>query len=346
MNILAFIWLTSLALAVTSLAIMAILIIVRQVTDHRARKYAAHERALIPLLLGEGEWPATAISGIPTAVLAGVSTRLIRLVRGGDREAFIARAARLGVPQRLARQLHSRSARTRLAAAEAIGAFHDPETHAALQRALDDSNDDVRLAAALSLAASGETHGAGEIARKLGLGSNEPSLLMLSLFGRIASDRPAEIKALASNPAAHPRVRVAAIEALARTGDYSLVPMIVALTRTAPDDSEELPRYLRALGELGHPAASEAVVEALSRPSMAARAAAAGAAGRIGLIDVAPKLAALLDDTEWWVRFRAAEALIRFGEPGCKLLREAAGSDNPRVRDAAETMLAERGVAR
>lgn len=346
MNVLQLIWLMSLLLATGSLTIMLVLILIRQVTDRLVRRHEAQERVLVPMLLSGEEWPEKELARVSAAVLAGISTRLIRLVRGGEREAFIARAVQMGVPQRLARQLRGGSARTRLAAAEAIGAFNDPGTIAALRRALDDSHDDVRLAAALSLAAGGDTHGAGEIARKLGLGSSEPSLLMLSLFARIAVDRPTEIKGLAADPAAHPRVRVAAIEALAKTGDYSLVPMIAALARDAPDDSEELPRYLRALGDLGHPAARDAVTEALSRPSAAARAAAASAAGKIGLAEVATKLATLLDDPEWWVRFRAAEALIALGEVGRKLLHEAARDDNPRIRDAAETMLAERGPTR
>lgn len=336
----------SLLLAVAALIIMLVLILARMVTDRLLRRRELQERELVPLLLGGGELPANGIAGISNAVLARVSIRLIGLVRGDDREAFVARATQIGVPQRLARQLRWGSSRTRLAAAEALGAFRDPVTLGALRRALDDSDDDVRLAAALSLTAAGDTHEAGEIARKLGLGTREPSLLMLSLFSRIAADRPAEIKILATSQAAHPRVRAAAIETLAKTGDYSLVPMISALAHSADDDSEELPRYLRALGELGHPAAREAVTEALSRPSMAARAAAARAAGQIGLTDIASRLATLLDDPEWWVRFRAAEALIALGEPGRELLRKAARSDNPRVRDAADTMLAERGIAR
>jgi len=62
------------------------------------------------------------------------------------------------------------------------------------------------------------------------------------------------------------------------------------------------------------------------------------------LIESADRLAELLGDPEWWVRFRAAESLILFGEPGLALLRTAAAGDQGLARDAATTMLAERGL--
>src|SRR5690606_30691667 len=128
------------------------------------------------------------------------------------------------------------------------------------------------------------------------------------------------------------------------TGDYTLVPQIADLALAAADDSEELPRYLHALGELGHPAARQAVLNGLGRSEMAVRAAAAMAAGRIGLVEAAGTLAALLDDPEWWVRFRSAEALIRIGDRGKELLQQAARSGSDRSRDAARAMLAEQGL--
>lgn len=345
MSFLLFVWQLSLVLAGAALAIMLVLIGARIASDRRARRREAQRRVLVPALLGASDLAPETAGKIAPDVVAEVATSLIQMVRGDDRQAFIERAVKLGVPERLARLLRSGSDRTRLAAAQAMGAFDDPKTLHLLRRALNDRNHDVRLAAALSIAAAGDTESAADIVPRLGQEEEEPSLLLVSLFKRIAADRPEDIKQLVTDPHSHSRVKVAAIEALASTGDYTLVPLIADLALAAPDNSEELPRYLRALSQLAHPAGRRAVIAGLERPGMAARAAAAGAAGKIGLTETAPTLRKLLDDPEWWVRFRAAEALIGFGESGRELLRDAIRSGSPRARDAAATMLAEHGIA-
>lgn len=343
MNLLLLIWYLSLVLAGAALAIMLALIVSRLVSDRRNRRHQAQRLALVPALLGASELPPGAASKIAPAVVAEVATGLIQLVRGADREAFVERATKLGVPQRLARLLRSGSARTRLAAAQAMGAFHDREGLQALRRALTDRNSDVRLAAAISIASTEDTECAAEIVPGLDQSADEPSLLLVSLFKRIAATRPGDVKRLVTDAQTPPQVKVAAIEALAVTGDYTLVPLIADLALSASDDAEELPRYLRALGQLAHPAGRKAVIDGLHRASTAARAAAAAAAGQIGLVEAAPTLQALLDDPEWWVRFRAAEALIAFGDEGVALLSQATLSGTPRARDAAFAMLAEQG---
>lgn len=51
------------------------------------------------------------------------------------------------------------------------------------------------------------------------------------------------------------------------------------------------------------------------------RAVAARAAGRIGLQDCMSPLNFLVDDRNWWVRFRAAEALFKMGADGITMLQ-------------------------
>ena len=337
------IWEFSLLLAGSALALMLLLISLRLLADRRTRRREVQRQVLVPALLGVGELDESLATTISPAVMADVSINLIQMVRGAEREAFADRATQLGVPLRLAKLLRSGSTRRRLAAAQAMGAFHDEGSLTALRGALDDRNGDVRLAAALSLAAAGDTRGAAMILPTLARGEREPSLLILSLLKSIAADRPGEVKALMISAHSHPLAKVAALEALVATGDYTLVPLIADLALGARNDAEELPRYLLALGQLGHPAARAAVIDGLARPSTAVRAAAATAAGRIGLLETADTLRMLLDDPEWWVRFRAAEALLDLGEKGRSLLHEAARTGDPRARDAARTMLAERG---
>lgn len=345
MSALLLIWTLSLVLASAAVLVMAVLVVLRLVTTWQHGRHLAARRGLAPLLLGGGEIAPEALRRIPDHVVTDLSLDLIQLVRGAERDAFIANATRLGVPARLARRMRSGSPRNRAIALQGIAQFDHPEARAALHRALDDRNRDIRLAAAQALAAKGEPLDPQDLVRRLELGINQSSRITISLFQAIAETRPDEIKALVLQPEQNLDVRIAAIEALAATGDYSLVPVIAELALAAADGSEELPRYLHALGKLGHPSGSRAVLAGLSSESMAARAAAARAAGRIAITDSAGRLAELLNDREWWVRFRAAEALIEIGEPGIAKLRDAATGGYGPARDAAATMLAERGLA-
>lgn len=343
MSPLLLIWYVSLLLAGAALALMLVLIALRLVSRHREVRDAERRRQLVrELLRGESLSPDH-LKGVPSTLITDTFLDLIRLVRGEERDLFVEQAAELGVAQQLGRRARSPSARTRLVAVQSLAQFHDEDSLRRLHASLEDRNQDVRLAAALSLAEGGRSDNIHALVERLGLGTEQDSMMMVTLFRVVAEDRPEEIKALVLNSGTNLQARLAAVEALASTGDYSLVPAITELALAASDDSEELPRYLRALGTLGHPAGSAAIMDGLSRPSMSARAAAAGAAGRIRLYDAADRLAELLNDSEWWVRFRAAEALIRLGKSGVGRLREAACLGTPVAREAAATVLAEHG---
>lgn len=345
MNALQLIWLVSLVLASAATAVMLLLVVARAVTARRAQRRAAERRRLVPILLGGATPAPEMLRDVPTGVVADLSLELIQLVRGDERAVFIESATRLGIPEQLTHRLQSRSHRDRAVAVHALSQFDDEATRAALHRALEDSDQDVRFGAALALVATADPPHAQELIGKLKLGDEQPSLVVVSLLRRIIEDRPDEIKSLVTQPAQSAEIRLAAVEALATSGDYSLVPVIADLALAAQDASRELPRYLRALGKLGHPAAREAVMVGLSHAAAPVRIAAAGAAGRIMLLDSAERLVELLNDPEWWVRFRAAEALILLGEPGLRRLRAVARDGDGSAGEAARAMLAERGLA-
>jgi hypothetical protein len=341
LNALEIIWLGSLILAGTTLIVMAALVVARLFSQRWARRRAQRRRELVRSLLTGDGIGAEQLRKVPADLLAGTYLDLIRLVRCEERDAFVAEAERLGVAERLGRQLRRGSARERLEAARSLGQFRASESIGPLHRALADRNDEVRLAAALSLAEHDDQAALRDLVEELGLGTSEDSLLIISLFRTLAERRPEDVKALVRAPDLNAQVRLAAIEALAGTGDYGLVPLIAELALAAPDGSEELPRYLRALGSLGHPAGRTAVLDGMGRSAPYARAAAAAAAGRIGLVDAADRLVALLGDPEWWVRYQAGEALVRLGPDGLRALRIAAREGSEQVRDAAATILAE-----
>jgi HEAT repeat protein len=337
-------WSIALGITGAALLIMAGLLVARLLTGWRERERAAERQRLVPLLLGDSEHDPTPRMWLADKFIAELMVELIQLVRGSDRERFIARAERLGVPGRLRHQLGSASARIRQTAAEALGLFPDGKSVDGLRHALTDKNPDVRLTAALALAQAGLAPPLRDLVRLLDIGRGEKSLLVNSLFKALGRERKAELEEAVRSPGAPATARIAAAEALASAGSYDAVPLIAEAVLRAPADSRELPRFLRALGALGHPAAAEAVGKGLGSDAPAVRAAAAEAAGRIGLAQFSGRLAELLSDPAWRVRFRAGEALIRLGEEGvARLRRAAAGGTGPAAEAAART-LRERGL--
>lgn len=339
-------WLVSLFISGLALTVILGLVVARRIGEARAGTRDAERRRLVPLLLGAKSASASGEDSLLASdLLADIFTELIQMVRGNDKANFVASSSRLGVPARLRHRLDHGSARIRLAAAEALGDFNDEHSLARLEAALDDPHADVRLSAALALAEAGHAPPARLLVDRLGIGTSETSMLVVGLFQEIAKEKPEEIKALIEDDDVPPSAKAAAIDALRMSGDYTLVPLIARLVLASDTSVEELPRYLRALGEFGHPAAAQAVEHALGSETWWVRAAAAEAAGRIVLTGLAPKLAALLEDADWWVRFRAGEALVRLGEPGRLLLVEAARGPSELARSAASRTLTERGLA-
>lgn len=339
-------WLVSILLSAIALGIMVALIVARKISQERERTRAAERRRLLPLLLG-AEPSAEPPSGIERApdLLADLSIELVQMVRGTDKENFVASSSRLGVPERLRHRLDTGTPRKRLAAAEALADFSDDRSVKHLHEALDDPNADVRLSAALALASGGHAPPARLLVDKLGIGTTENSMLVVGLFRDIAATRRDDIRSLVEDAEVNPSVKAAAIDALSASGDYTLVPLIVELALKADSAGEELPRYLRALADFGHPAAAPAVEYGLSSSAWPVRAVAAQAVGRIRLSNLSERLVALLADPQWWVRFRAGEALASLGEEGQALLREAAAQQLEPASTAARLILAERGLA-
>lgn len=344
MNPLAFIWWLSLILAGAAIATTIILVLARVWTTRRRIRWAARRRGLVQQLLRGNAAVKDELGRLPRALVADTFAELIRLVRGEERDGFVAQAREFDVPRQLARQVSRGSARQRFLAANALALFDDEIGVTALRSAVGDRNPRVRLAAALSLAESGNAGNVRHLVQDLRLGSEEASTLAVTIFQNASAAGVEDIKSLIVAPETNTGVRLAAIEALAASGDYSAVPVITRLALDAPEDAAELPRYLRALGLIGHPAARPAVMAGLASAAYAVRAAAAEAAGRIGLLEAADRLAGLLDDDEWWVRFRSAEALLKLGPDGIERLRAAAREGSSRARNAAAAILAEHEV--
>ena len=339
MKSLVFLWEFSLALcAVGALALAAL--VVARILSGRSRKSVERLRGeLFPVLLTGGE-EVVPLSGRALAIVAQLTSELAELTRGSEREAMLGRATAMGVPGLLERRLSARSAQVRLEAVETIALFS--QCAEATARALDDPNPDVRLGAALALAHRDDAPPLSVLVEKLKVGTEERSLLLVSLMSDLAEHNPGEVAAILFERDMPTEAKVAATDALSQTGgEYA--PLLAFMATESAGEPDLQPRIFRALGRNGHPAAARAILNGLDSGEWPVRASAAEAAGRSGVADAAPRLGELLADENWWVRFRAGEALLRLGPRGINALREAMadeGEDDTR-RTTATAILAE-----
>jgi len=126
---------------------------------------------------------------------------------------------------------------------------------------------------------------------------------------------------------------------------HTHVPLLSYVAQEAQTDPQVQPRIIAALGRTKHPGSIDAIRVALASSEWKVRAAAAEAAGHAALVDLADRLRDLLCDRIWMVRFRAAEALLKFGTIGRERLVAASNGGDPLAREAARTMLAEAASA-
>jgi HEAT repeat protein len=332
------VWMLAGAWSGLALALMLGLIAYRAVAD-RVDSVRGRERLrYIELLKARAEPASEAAAG---DILTDLSVQILEFVRGDEKAEFAERVARAGAAARLHRRLRRGDARMRVLTAAALANFRDEASRAALTAALDDRNAEVRLTAALSLASNGQAPPPAELIGRLGIGERETSLRTVMLLAQLADSDPGGVRALLADPEAAPSVRAAAARALALNDDFASVSVIVDQALAADPRSDDLPRLLNALALFAHPAGSAAVLRALDSPSPKVRAAAARAAGRIGIGCALPRLEARLGDPDWWVRLRAAHALMRLGETGQAALRRVADAGDEPARETAALTLAE-----
>ena len=334
------VWIVSWTLSGLALALLLGLIGYRALANRRLAAERLERGNYIELLKARTE-PAS-VSGEPADdVLTDLTVQILELVRGDEKARFAERMTKAGTAARLRERLRRGNARLRILTAAALTNFKDEVSRAALTSALGDRNAEVRLTAALSLAANGQAPPPAELIRRLGIGEQESSLRTIMLLADLADNDLENVRALLRDPSIPPPIKAATARALAINDDFPSVPAVAALAMETDPRARELPLYLEALAQFEHPAGSPAVLCCLGSASAPVRAAAAYAAGRIGIEAALDRLENLLGDSDWWVRVRTAQALVRLGAGGQQRLRHAAGHAAEPARETAAVILAE-----
>lgn len=338
MTTLTALWEVSLVLCLIAAVALLVLLLARGLTARFGGQRDMARRTVLPLLLAGDVEELQPLSGVELKAATMLTAELAEMTRGTERDGVLARAETLGVPAFLMRRLRSTSAQKRLEAAEVLAMF--PGHEDAARAVLSDRNPDVRLGAALALAQRGEAPDPLTLLHQLRVGKDEHSLLLVSLMSDLAAKDSEAVAGLLFERDLSFEAKVAAMDALADLGgEYA--PLLAFMARESDGENELQPRVFRALGRTGHPAGAVAIVAGLSSAEWSVRASAAEAAGKSGIVAAATRLGELLDDPQYWVRYRAGEALLRLGPRGVNVLSERVENGDEQTREIAQKILAE-----
>jgi hypothetical protein len=260
---------------------------------------------------------------------------------GHTRLQELARAAELD--RWLIGRLRSGNIELRLSAATTLSLFDRPETIAALTQTLQALDDEVSLAAALSLVDLGAAPPMTTMVRLLFEKRQQRSLRLRILFERIAGRSRDEVFEVAAGRVGEPFLRPIAIRALGVSGHAEDGERIVGFA--GDPDPEVRAAAIEAIGALGYAPGRDAVASGLSDAVAFVRVRAVNAARRLELADLAPLVATLQDDANWWVQFRAREAFVALGGHKGRRSRSIPAARRKTPAGSAGRGLSERGAA-
>lgn len=251
----------------------------------------------------------------------------------------------LGLTDRYLKNLRAASAwQTRARSATALGQLADPRAVPGLLETMRDTREDsdVKLAAAEALGHIRDTSILPELCAQLGNVDEWASPRLAKVIAGFGEEATmALLDSLDSAPNLNARIWSAQV--LGKIRDRRATN---ALVKRLNDRSEQMRiSVANALGDIADNRAFRPLVEIILRdPVPAVRSQAATSLGRIGDEGALPLLVNSLGDPEYWMRFRALEAIEALAPKDRSPIENALSDSNPEVRRRAALALERLGA--
>ena len=337
-------WTGSLALSLLSLFVMTYLILRRLAAQRLERKMAQRGKEISscmyaalksPIALTANSLPAIAAAEYPE--LMRISLDRLRSLRGEDVRRIVKLLELWNMPPYIRKAAESGRKGRRIQALTLLGHFSDDESLVVLLRQADASDTYIQIAALRALALRGAKQHIEQIVASISRSKRTNSLMLSDILHRFGQPAVPTMLQLAKSDA-NLDVRVSALNALGSIGALEAVDDLIALSG---DKAPEIrARAIAALGKIGDDRAAEAIVGHLTESEIGVRLQTVQALGRLQISSTMPQLTACLADDNWWVRYRAAEALHHFGHMGIATLK-AFSARNDRIGLIAGQVLGE-----
>ncbi len=263
------------------------------------------------------------------------------MVDGSAVDNLIELAQRTGIPEIAKRLFHSRHLRSKILALQTIGHLRDNSLRDEIRAFLDHENTALSITAAIALVDIDPDYGISIIVPMINTRRDWPKTRVSVLLRQAGSERISEpmYRAIRS---ADDRGKTYLLQ-FARLVESSILDALVAdLLRENRD-----PGVLNAALKLVSGFAGVPRIAAFTQHEVwFVRMQAANVLGRVGQQEHLSMLVSLLDDREWWVRYRAAQAIASLPFLGPNELRKLRRrQSDPFAADILQQAFAEVGLA-
>lgn len=307
--LLRFAFYSGLAVFILTLALLLAIVLLRFASDRRRRREAELTARWQPVFLHAVEglpYEAPRVLGRDREIILLLWIHFSELLRGTARDRLrqLARELQLiGTAQRL---LQRGDMRGRLLAVVGLGRMHAIEAWPELAALIDNPNSTLSLLAARSLLQIDRERAAPVVMPMIGRREDWSSSRLAAMFGEGQAEdlAPHLLRALQGASAKAARPLLALLDVV-HAGDRWPVLAPFLGNGQAPDT------VVAALRVCNDPRALAAVRGHCVHADWSVRAQAATTLGKLGRDEDKARLQSMLSDTEWWVRYRAAQALAQ-----------------------------------
>lgn len=331
------------AVAAMTLLMLVVIIIMRQVVLHRERVHARAVEFWSTILVADPGFETGPIPPLPNRDLPGFLQvwNEVHEPLHGDTTEHLARVAReVGLEPRLYKHLGHGSFHGQLVAIIALGHIQNIDSFHHVERFIDDKNPIVSLCAARALMQIDPKRAVSKFVPQIVRRGDWSQGSVASILHEVGADQVTQELSeatLQANAQIAPRL----IRFLASVSPEAAAP-IIRNTLLSSKDERLISTCLQVMTNRDD---LDCVRPLLAHPRWHVRMQAAVTLGRLGVPGDEQRLIAILSDEQWWVRYRAAQALrhLSFIDVDDMLRIQQAQTDGY-ARDIIQHVLAEQAM--
>lgn len=339
---LAAIWLGSLTLACASLVMAAALVARHAIKERTIARHGPRKAAIaatMQAMLGSmKDSRIVAPKDFDMSIAIEIAIEWLRNLSGKQAEDITAMLRTLGSEAYMAEALSRGGKSEKIKVLIYCSRETTPSSLQHLSDLCADSDPDVQIVCLRGLAKRGACAALADALGRLDLSNIKSTLVLADIFMKLGGDGNDFLIALMGNTQASVEIRMAAIMALGHGRVLDAVAPLMALCRQDNVTNDIKAEAMNALGHIGDQRAETVILAGLDDAEMLIRVNAVRAASRLKCHSFVPKLAFLLDDPAWWVRFRAAQALGKIEGVGGVILKEALQGQGRRAKLVQDVM--------
>ena len=334
------------AVAAVTCIMLAVIIVMRQVVLRRERIHAsavAFWREIIVATPADGA--GKKMPPLPNRDITGfleVWNEVHESLRGGTTPQLARIAHEVGLEKRLSSRLAHGRFHARLVAIIAIGHVRNAESFSRIEKFIDDANPIVSLCVARALMQIDPDKAISKFVPRIASRSDWSQGSIATILEEAGADRVARglsEATLQANADMAPRL----VRFLASVSPESAGPIIRNILLTSEDGG----LISTCLQVMSNPEDLDCVRPLLAHPRWHVRMQAAVTLGRLGVQSDEQLLVAMLSDRQWWVRYRAAQALMNSGFVDANDMRRILNSQTDEyARDIVRHVLAEEAMTK